>query len=82
MNLPLPGLGQGLKANTLLRPERCEKCKWHAAVSGQPHLECRRNPPIPHLLNTPRGMQTMCVFPIVSGEHWCGEYARSIEGVN
>ena len=82
MNLPLPGLGQGLQAKTLRRPERCERCKWHAAVAGAPHVECRRNPPSPHLLQTNRGMQTMCVFPIVAPDAWCGCFERSIEGAN
>lgn len=82
MNLPLPGLGQGLSAKTLLRAERCEKCKWHTAVAGAPHFECRRNPPTAHLLNTPRGMQTMCVFPIVMPEHYCGEFKMALEGIN
>jgi hypothetical protein len=72
----LPGLGlnQNGQARTLLRPEQCGKCKWHAAVAGAPHFECRRNPPSAHLLQTNRGLQTMCVFPIVMGDGWCGEY--------
>ena len=82
MNLPLPGLGGQPQMKTMIRSESCGKCKWHAAVQGQPHLECRRNPPVPNLLQTPRGMQTMCVFPIVMPELYCGEFRPFIEGVN
>lgn len=82
MNMPLPGLGQSLKASTLLRPERCEKCKWHAAVANQPHLECRRNPPTPSVIPTNRGLQTICTFAIVQPDAWCGEFKVQLEGIN
>lgn len=82
MNTFLPGLGNGLQAKTLIRPDNCAKCKWHAAVAGQPHLECRRNPPTAALVPTNQGMQTVCVFPIVRSDLWCGQFSPSITGVN
>ena len=82
MNMPLPGLGAQPQMKTMIRSESCGKCKWHAAVAGQPHLECRRNPPTAQVLPTNRGMQTMCVFPIVMPELYCGEFRPFIEGVN
>lgn len=82
MNNLLPGLSNGLQVKTMIRSDNCAKCKWHAAVAGQPHLECRRNPPTAQVLPTNRGMQTMCVFPIVMPDLWCGEWKPSIEVVN
>jgi hypothetical protein len=82
MNMPLPGLGAPPQMKSMLRAESCGKCKWHAAVAGQPHIECRRYPPVPNVIATNRGMQTVCNFPILTPEYWCGEWKPGIEGMN
>jgi hypothetical protein len=77
----LPGL-QINQAKPLMRRECCGKCKFHSALPGQPHFECRFNPPVPHIAQSNHGMQTVCVFPIVMAEHWCGQFKMHLDGIN
>lgn len=60
-----------------IRPKRCETCAYSVLEGNQRH--CRRDPPtaIPIMAQGPHGpaLQIQAVFPPVSNETWCGEYA-------
>lgn len=74
-----------LQPAALIRPERCEKCKWASALRKQENFECRRNPPVP--AHVPRQMRdgsvqfmTYSGYPQVRPDQWCGEFSQHIEG--
>ena len=82
---PLPGLPH-LKAK-LIRPDRCEKCKFSATMQGRQELECHEGPPTATTFMVPgrngqAGYVTHTGFPIVNGDCWCGRFGPKVEGVN
>ena len=82
----LPGLPH-MKAK-LIRPDRCEKCKFRGDNQGGPEqYECRQGPPTATSIMVPgRNGQpqfiTHTTFPIVKGDNWCGKWAARVEGAN
>lgn len=71
----------------LLRPERCDKCKFKSAIPNSPNFECRRMPATVHLLPVAQtgnrtGWQAMSTWPTVQPDQWCGEYKTHLPGLN
>ena len=74
----------------LVRSERCENCKW-AGPASDPGLPvgtqiCRGGPPSSQIRfgKDAQGrevQQTICNWPLVSGEDWCGAWKPRIEMV-
>lgn len=84
MTQPLPGLPQHTKP-TVIRAERCEKCKFSAPGQSKQHVECRRYPPA--LAQFPVDVRTgqfleRAVWPKVAPTEFCGEWKPKVEGVN
>lgn len=68
---------------TLIRPNRCEKCKYSSARPQNDNLECRRFPPTAaHIAerqkNGQLGFITYTGFPIVKPDAGCGEWAPAL----
>ena len=91
MNKPitLPGLPGHLPVKgRVIRPERCEKCKFRGDQVQKPNqFECRESPPVPHSFMVPgpngsSGFITHTTYPIVQADNWCGKFAPRIEGMN
>lgn len=85
MNAPIPQL----KAGVILRPDRCEKCKFHELYpANRDHLECRRHPPqrsafaVPGPNGNGFAIQETAAYPKVQKFGWCGEFKPRIEGLN
>jgi hypothetical protein len=74
---PLTGIPKPMK---LIRPERCEKCRFSSAIAQTTDLECRRNPPhtSTFVIGTTRdgriNLQTVGAFPRMVPTAWCGEF--------
>jgi hypothetical protein len=66
--------------STVIRPDRCEKCKFAMPVpKASDLLECRANPPqvmfLPAKLPTGQMVpQDFTVFPKVQKLQWCGAF--------
>lgn len=59
----------------------CESCLYYEPESvirgGQPGQGvCRRYPPSVNVVATTQGGMTLCNFPIVKKDAWCGEYCH------
>lgn len=84
MNQPkieLPGLP--VSAVKLIRPNRCENCRWAERQGPTPPIyECHKNPPIAAIIATNKGPQTLSAFPLVRPEQWCGAFETKIAQVN
>ena len=57
----------------------CENCIYSVEVRqgheiGKSRV-CRRFPPSAHLVPQPGGVGIMTIYPSVTNEHWCGEFA-------
>lgn len=68
---------------TLIRPDRCEKCKFATARPGEDRFECHRNPPMvtAFLGPTPSGhpqVLNSTAFPIVQSDQWCAEFVPRV----
>ena len=46
-------------------------------LSAERMLACRRYPPTPIAVHTPRGVAIQTVYPLVTKANWCGEYLDS-----
>lgn len=56
----------------------CQNCKHFSALAN----ECRAHAPSAQLVPGPDGrIQVLGVWPATRKEHWCGEYAVSLEGL-
>lgn len=76
---------QTMQAGPLIRPNRCERCRYASPLKGQTNFECRRHPPVP--AHVPRQMRdgsvqfmTYSGYPQVKPDGWCGDFAVHIEG--
>lgn len=69
---------------TLIRPDRCERCRHVMFDIEGGQYACRRNPPVPSaaIAVTPQGPQQIALyanFPPVLKDWWCGEFvAKSV----
>jgi hypothetical protein len=82
MNAPMP-IPAAAGPSTLIRPNRCEKCKWASAVPQDRNLQCRRYPPqAAHIVNQRGMLQVVTYFPIVKPDEGCGEYQPLVAGMN
>lgn len=87
MNLAktLPGLPT-MKAR-MIRPERCEKCKFKGDQIEPGKFECRESPPVANSFMMQQGpgrsgFIVHTAYPIVQVDNWCGKFKPNVEGVN
>ena len=59
----------------------CNGCAYSQEQAIDPHnvsaerlLVCRRRPPVPVFIPTPRGVSLQTVHPLVARDGWCGDY--------
>lgn len=79
----LDKIRNGPAAHVLIRPERCETCKFAVMLKKGEALECRRMPPVPTAFMVPGrngGVEfpMYTAFPRVSGDNWCGEFRPKV----
>lgn len=70
----------------LVRPERCERCRYAAPpLDSSPLLECRFNPPAPttlvvgQLADGQPAIMTFTNWPRVNSDQWCGHWHIKFE---
>jgi hypothetical protein len=72
-----PGSKQRSPASGPVDGESCATC-WYGKridpteVGG--NILCRRNPPVPFLLDTRGGMRLETFYPSTEPDAWCGEH--------
>lgn len=67
--------------------DSCKTCKWWTGNRADPKEgQCRRYPPAPAGLVQQQNALTRQVFPgvifatpSVTGDHWCGEHATTVQ---
>jgi len=58
----------------VLNQQNCGNCKfWYAT-----ERVCRRNPPTPVALATPKGILQQSIFPGMNDNGWCGEWRTKL----
>ena len=46
-------------------------------LSAERILACRRRPPVPVAIHTPKGVMIQTLYPTVTKTNWCGDYLDS-----
>ena len=82
----LPGLpGAGVPTMKVIRPHRCELCKWSSPAEEQGLLDCHFGPPSvngvfmgmgknPATGQTEPMMMAHTAFPKMQPTDWCGQF--------
>ena len=59
----------------------CDGCAYSSVndvdpnnLSAERMLACRRYPPAPIAMRTPKGVMVQTLYPLVTKTNWCGEY--------
>lgn len=84
MNNPVP---PNMKVEAVIRPDRCEKCKFSSLSPNNPNLlDCHRHPPQVFVfpIESPENpgrvsMQHYTTVPQVHPANHCGEFRPRIE---
>ena len=46
-------------------------------LSAERVLMCRRYPPVPVAIHTPKGVMIQTLYPTVTKTNWCGDYKEA-----
>lgn len=76
-----------LAISTLIRAERCEKCRYSSALPNETVFECRQQPPSASVHPLQRSAtaidwQTFSTYPRVKPDQWCGQFKPHVDGVH
>lgn len=74
---------KAVQPSTLIRPDRCEMCKFASPLRNDERYECHRNPPAVTAFLGPGpdgGVQVLnsTAFPLVQPSQWCSEFKMKI----